>query len=134
MLFLACNLFGEAVAVDVRVDGGEDQALEFVGFEGFDFPLHGVVDAEARTRWLKLDPDSGVEGATLLILEWLGEQGVGAMIRIDAERLRESLPAWSSAASGGPLPSGLPADGAAVAECMGRALLRLREAGLAVPF
>ncbi|MFF4508899.1 hypothetical protein [Streptomyces sp. NPDC001401] len=93
-----------------------------------------MVDVEARRRWPKPDPDSGVEDATLLILEWLGEQGVGAMIRIDAERLREGLPAWSSAASGGPLSSGLRADGASVAECRGRALLRLREAGLAVPF
>ncbi|MET7975646.1 hypothetical protein ABZW44_21915 [Streptomyces mirabilis] len=31
--------------------------------------------------------DSGVEDVTLLVLEWLGEQGVGAMIRVDAERM-----------------------------------------------
>jgi hypothetical protein len=47
LLFLACHLFGEDVAVDVRVDGGKDQALELVGFEGFDFPLDGVVDVKA---------------------------------------------------------------------------------------
>ncbi|MFD4955618.1 hypothetical protein [Streptomyces sp. NPDC058451] len=83
----------------------------------------------------ELDPaDSGVEDAALLILEWLGERGVGAMIRVDAERWREGRPAWTFAASGGPLTSGLRADGASVAECMDRALLRLREAGLAVPF
>lgn len=79
-------------------------------------------------------PESGVEDATLLILEWLGEQGVGAMIRVDAERLREGRPAWTFAAGGGPLPVGMRADGASVAECMGRALVKLREAGLAVPF
>ncbi|MFI9719718.1 hypothetical protein ACIHFE_08690 [Streptomyces sp. NPDC052396] len=83
---------------------------------------------------LKLDPDGGVEDATLLILEWLGEQGVGAMLRVDAERMREGQPAWTFAASGGPLPEGMRADGGSVAECMGRALLKLREAGLAVPF
>ncbi|MGQ4390391.1 hypothetical protein [Streptomyces sp. SAS_270] len=47
LLFLACHLFGEDVAVDVRVDGGENQALEFVGFEGFDFRLRGVVNVKA---------------------------------------------------------------------------------------
>jgi hypothetical protein len=88
----------------------------------------------AKGRWPKPDPDQGVEEATLLILEWLGEQGVGAMIRLDAERLREGRPAWTFAAGGGPLSEGMRADGASVAECMGRALLELREAGLAVPF
>ncbi|WP_406114889.1 hypothetical protein [Kitasatospora purpeofusca] len=87
-----------------------------------------------KGRWSKLDLDSGVEDATLLILEWLGEQGVGASIRVDAERMREGRPAWTFSASGGPLSVGMRADGASAAECMGRALLRLREAGLVVPF
>jgi hypothetical protein len=87
-----------------------------------------------KGRWPKPEPDSGVEDVTLLILEWLGEQGVGAMIRVDAERVREGRPAWTFAASGGPLSIGMRADGATAAECMGRALLRLREAGLDVPF
>ncbi|KIZ15759.1 hypothetical protein SNA_24775 [Streptomyces natalensis ATCC 27448] len=82
----------------------------------------------------KVDLDSGVEDATLLILEWLGEQGVGAMIRVDAERMREGRPAWTFAAGGGPLSEGMRADGSSVAECMGRALLKLRQAGLIVPF
>ncbi|MEU0247110.1 hypothetical protein ABZ192_22820 [Streptomyces sp. NPDC006235] len=56
------------------------------------------------------------------------------MIRVDAERVREGRPAWTFAAGGGPLSEGLRADGATVAECMGRALLKLREAGLDVPF
>ncbi|MFF1292743.1 MULTISPECIES: hypothetical protein [unclassified Streptomyces] len=47
----------------------------------------------AKGRWPKLDPNDGVEDVTLLILEWLGEQGVGAMIRVDAERLQEGRPA-----------------------------------------
>ncbi|WP_405669933.1 hypothetical protein [Streptomyces sp. NBC_01530] len=81
-----------------------------------------------------VDLDSGVEDATLLVLEWLGEQGVGAMIRVDAERMREGQPAWTFAASGGPLAGGMRAEGASAAECMGRALHGLREAGLVVPF
>ena len=81
-----------------------------------------------------MDLDSGVEDATLLVLEWLAEQGVGAMVRVDAERMRDGQPAWTFAASGGPLDGGMRADGASVSECMGRALLRLREAGLTVPF
>ncbi|MEU9064034.1 hypothetical protein AB0D13_35600 [Streptomyces sp. NPDC048430] len=45
LLFLAGDLIREDAAVDVRVDGGEDQA-EFVRLERFDFPLHGVFDVE----------------------------------------------------------------------------------------
>ncbi|MEW1648883.1 hypothetical protein [Streptomyces sp. NPDC091219] len=90
--------------------------------------------AKGMGRWPKADPDSGVEDATLLILEWLGEQGVGAMIRVDAERMRDHQPAWTFAASGGPIDGGMRADGASAAECMGRALLALREVGLVVPF
>ncbi|MFB7213554.1 hypothetical protein [Streptomyces sp. NPDC056255] len=90
--------------------------------------------AKGMGRRPKVDLDSGVEDVTLSILEWLGEQGVGAMIRVDAERMRDSQPTWTFAASGGPLDGGMRADGSSVAECMGRALLRLREAGLAVPF
>ncbi|MER6124744.1 hypothetical protein ABT173_19275 [Streptomyces sp. NPDC001795] len=88
----------------------------------------------AKDRWPKADLESGVEDATLLILEWLGEQGVGAMIRVDAERVRDGRPAWTFAAHGGPLAEGMRADGVSAAECMGRALIRLREAGLPVPF
>ncbi|MFJ6566745.1 hypothetical protein ACIQNU_04950 [Streptomyces sp. NPDC091292] len=90
--------------------------------------------SEGMGRRLKVDLDSGVEDVTLSILEWLGEQGVGAMIRVDAERMRDGQPAWTFVASGGPLDGGMRADGASVFECMGGALLRLREAGLAVPF
>ncbi|MGW7456822.1 hypothetical protein [Streptomyces sp. NPDC054797] len=89
---------------------------------------------KATERWPKQDPGSGIEDVTLLILEWLGEQGVGAMVRVDAERVREGRPAWTFVAGGGPLSGGLRADGASVAECMGKALSRLRAAGLDVPF
>ncbi|MFH8520555.1 hypothetical protein ACH4CE_37015 [Streptomyces gelaticus] len=32
---------------------------------------------------------------TLLILEWLGEQGVNAMIRVDAEKVADNGPTWT---------------------------------------
>ncbi|MFJ2647858.1 hypothetical protein ACIO1C_14120 [Streptomyces sp. NPDC087420] len=90
--------------------------------------------AKGSGRHPQPDPDSGVEDVTMLILEWLGEQGVDAMIRVDAERVREGRTAWTFAASGGPLDGGMRADGASAAACMGSALERLRQAGLAVPF
>ncbi|HET9172080.1 MAG TPA: hypothetical protein VFN97_21800 [Actinospica sp.] len=71
--------------------------------------------------------------ATLQILEWLGDQGINAMIRIDAERLRENRPPWTFAANGGPLAQGLRADGATARTCMAQAVARLREAGVQVP-
>ncbi|MER5584831.1 hypothetical protein ABT090_24790 [Streptomyces asoensis] len=85
-------------------------------------------------RWPKIDQDGGIEDVTLLILEWLGEQGVNAMIRVDAERVADNAPAWTFAASGGPLEHGMRTDGSTVQQCMSAALARLREAGLSVPF
>lgn len=82
----------------------------------------------------KTDQDRGVEDVTLLILEWLGEQGVNAMIRVDAERVADNASAWTFAASGGPLEHGMRADGRTVQQCMSAALSQLRAAGLAVPF
>ncbi len=35
-----------------------------------------------RGRWPKIDQDSAIKDAVLLILEWLGEQGIGAMMMI----------------------------------------------------
>ncbi|MFE7547983.1 hypothetical protein [Streptomyces gardneri] len=87
-----------------------------------------------RGRWPKINEDRGVEDVTLLILEWLGEQGVNAMIRMDAERLADDEPAWTFAASGGPLAHGMRADGRTVQQCMSVALARLRDSGLSVPF
>ncbi|WP_330248521.1 MULTISPECIES: hypothetical protein [unclassified Streptomyces] len=85
-------------------------------------------------RWPKIDQDGGIEDVTLLILEWLGEQGVNAMIRVDAERAAENAPPWTFAASGGPLEHGMRADGRTVQQCMSAALSQLRQAGLSVPF
>ncbi|MFE2988655.1 hypothetical protein [Streptomyces sp. NPDC059262] len=89
---------------------------------------------DAKGRWPKVDPDSGMEDATLLIFEWLGGQGVDAMIRIDAERVQAGQPAWTFFASGGPLSQGVRDDGASAGECLSRGLIRLRDAGLPVPF
>ncbi|MEU4423319.1 hypothetical protein AB0F81_22050 [Actinoplanes sp. NPDC024001] len=74
-----------------------------------------------------------VEDVALLILQWLGEQGVDAMIRVDAERQAEGKPAWTFAASGGPLEWGMRADGRDARECMSRAVVKLRELGVQVP-
>lgn len=46
LLFLPGDLPGKHGAVDVRVDGGQDQPLKFRRLQGFDFPLHGVGDVE----------------------------------------------------------------------------------------
>jgi hypothetical protein len=83
--------------------------------------------------------ESGAQAAdaVLLVLEWLGEQGVDAMIRVDADRVREGRPAWTFAAGGGPLAAdgrgGLRADARTAEECLRLALAQLREAGLDVP-
>ena len=80
----------------------------------------------------KVDLDSGVEDAAMRTLVWLGEQGVGAKIQVNAERMCGGPPAWTFAASGGPLDVAMRAGGASVAECGGRALRGLREARLVV--
>jgi hypothetical protein len=87
----------------------------------------------SRGRWPKIDQDSAIEDAVLLILEWLGEQGIGAMIRVDAERLQDQKPAWTFVASGGPLSQPLRADGATAQECLSRAVAYLHAAGVDVP-
>lgn len=46
------------------------------------------------------DADNGIEDVSLLILEWLGEQGISALIRFDAQRPRNP---WTFAAAGGEL-------------------------------
>ena len=87
-----------------------------------------------KGRWPKADHDVGIEDAALLILEWLAEQGINAMLRVDAERQEEGRPAWTFAASGGPLEMGMRADGASAAQCLSLAVARLRELGVVVPY
>lgn len=81
----------------------------------------------------KETPDEGVEDVALLILEWLAGHGIDALLRIDAERFAARRPAWTFAASGGPLTVGIRADGATAGECLAQALARLRELGVDVP-
>ncbi|GAA3427395.1 hypothetical protein ACWDUI_07685 [Streptosporangium sandarakinum] len=81
----------------------------------------------------RLIQGGGIEDAALLILEWLGEQGINAMLRVDAERLAEGRPFWTFAASGGPLEIGMRADGASAALCLSSAVARLRELGVVMP-
>ncbi|AWS43723.1 hypothetical protein [Streptosporangium sp. 'caverna'] len=87
-----------------------------------------------KGRWPKIDQDTGIEDTALLILEWLAERGVNAMIRVDAERVAESSPVWTFAASGGPLEKGMRADGASAAVCLSLAVAKLREIGVDVPY
>ncbi|MFI0259238.1 hypothetical protein ACH4OW_09405 [Streptomyces sp. NPDC017056] len=93
-----------------------------------------MATSEARRRRPEADRHSGIEELTPLILEWLGEQGIDAMIRVDTLRMSEGRPAWTFLASNGPVEGGLRADGASAAECMDWALVRLREIGVEVPF
>ncbi|MCC5575766.1 hypothetical protein IMZ11_08950 [Microtetraspora sp. AC03309] len=87
-----------------------------------------------KERWPKADHDGGIEDAALLIMEWLAEQGIGAMLRVDAERLAEGRPSWTFAASGGPLVVGMRTDAASAALCLSLAVARLRELGVVVPY
>ncbi|MFI7048789.1 hypothetical protein [Streptosporangium sandarakinum] len=106
-----------------------------------DLPKSSGLDAVDRVplaigrkgRWPTTDPGGGIEDAALLILEWLGEQGINTMLRVDAERLAEGRPFWTFAASGGPLEIGMRADGASAALCLSSAVARLRELGVVVP-
>jgi hypothetical protein len=47
LLFLAGDLPGEDVAVDVRVDGGENQALKSGRLQRLHLPLHRAAGVEA---------------------------------------------------------------------------------------
>lgn len=72
--------------------------------------------------------------SVLLILEWLGEQRIDAMIRVDALRVAEGRPQWTFAASGGPLKTGIRADARSADACLTQAVARLRELGVNVPY
>jgi hypothetical protein len=88
-----------------------------------------VVDSSKR-RWPEIQ--EGIDDLAVPILQWLGEQGINAMLRVDAER-SASQPKWTFAASGGSLVHGMRADGRTAAECMSFAVARLRELGIDVP-
>lgn len=87
----------------------------------------------SKGRW-PADDGSGIDDVALLVLQWLAEQGLNAMLRVDAERLAEGRPAWTFAASGGLLRTGMRADGPSAAACLSLAVGRLHELGVDVPF
>jgi hypothetical protein len=86
---------------------------------------------DSQGRWPR--PEPNIEDAALLILEWLGEQGIHAMLRIDADRVAEHRPAWTFAASGGPITTGIRADGPSPRACLTAAVIKLRDLGVEVP-
>ncbi|MEV6553724.1 hypothetical protein AB0M57_34235 [Streptomyces sp. NPDC051597] len=83
-----------------------------------------------RRRSVKSDPDSGVEDVAILVMEWLGEQGIHALLKVDPERERRQ---WTFAATGGPLSDPVRIDGSSVNDCIGKALVLLSEQGVEVP-
>ena len=89
--------------------------------------------AKDMGRW-PVEDGSGIDEVALPILEWLGSQGIGAMLRVDAERMAEGRPHWTFAAGGGPLEMGMRADGSSAAACLALAVGRLRELGVDVAF
>lgn len=87
-----------------------------------------------KGRWPKAEHGGGAEEAALLIMDWLAEQGVNPMLRVDAERRAEGRPAWTFVASGGPLEETVRADGVSAELCLSLAIARLRELSVDVPF
>ena len=86
-----------------------------------------------RGRLPKVQQGSDVEDTALLIMEWLGEQGMNVLLRVDAERMLAGQPAWTFVASGGPLQQVVRSDGSTVQQCLCFAIAWLREAGVEVP-
>ncbi|MFI1177484.1 hypothetical protein [Streptomyces melanogenes] len=85
---------------------------------------------EAKRRRAKTNPDSGVEDVTVLVMEWLGEQGMHALLRVDPERERNQ---WTFFVAQGPLTDPVRIDGSSVNDCVGRVLARLKDQGISVP-
>jgi hypothetical protein len=92
------------------------------------------VVTDDKRRWAKPDPNGGIEDVALLILEWLAEHGVNALIKVNPERLAEGKPAWTFVVSGGDTCGGMRVDGATAGECLSRGVIELREAGVEIPF
>jgi hypothetical protein len=81
---------------------------------------------EFYAQWIPLAPVEAI-----LILDWLLEHNVSALIRVDAERGKRP---WTFHASGGPLAgSWVRVDAETPEECLRRAVEQLSQAGLEVP-
>ncbi|MFI1622485.1 hypothetical protein ACH4VT_36820 [Streptomyces lydicus] len=87
--------------------------------------------ARAKNRLPEPDSDSGIEDVPILILEWLGEQGISALIRFDAQRPRNS---WTFAAAGGELTHPIRNDAPSADKCLSNGLALIRQQGINVPF
>lgn len=84
----------------------------------------------AVTRPRRRRYGSAMDDASFL-LEWLLEQGVSALLRVDAER---GARPWTFHASGGPLAgSWVRVDADTAEECLGRAYKHLKKAGVDLP-
>ncbi|MFD9487589.1 hypothetical protein ACFWBX_27195 [Streptomyces sp. NPDC059991] len=85
----------------------------------------------ANKRRVKADPDSGMEDVAVLVMEWLGEQGMHALLRVDPERERNQ---WTFFVTHGSLTDPVRIDGPSVNDCVGKALALLKNQGISVPF
>jgi hypothetical protein len=72
----------------------------------------------------------GVEGAGVLVLDWLADQGVRVFLKADGAR---AVPGWTFLVQDGPLPRMLRVDGPRGAGCISGMLARLGGEGLVVP-
>ncbi|MFI0898503.1 hypothetical protein [Streptomyces sp. NPDC020983] len=69
------------------------------------------------------------------IMESLAEQGVTALFKVDAERMRDATKPWTFVASDGPFRDDLlvRTDAVSAEACLKICLPRLRERGLVIP-
>lgn len=72
----------------------------------------------------------GVEGAGVLVLDWLADRGVRVFLKADGAR---AVPGWTFLVQDGPLARMLRADGPTSAGCIHRMVGLLGEEGLVVP-
>ncbi|GGX60990.1 hypothetical protein [Streptomyces hiroshimensis] len=78
----------------------------------------------------ELEPEGGIEGIGMLVLDWLVEEGVGVFLKADGQR---RSPGWTFIAEGGPLSGMVRVDGATGERCFLPMVARLHEQGLTVP-
>lgn len=111
----------------VPVDQRASKAGDLQELAGIERPSRRTGWAKARyTEWIRL---ALVEA--ILILDWLLEHNVSALIRVDVERGKRP---WTFHASGGPLAgSWVRVDAETPEECLRRAVEQLSKAGLEIP-
>lgn len=87
-----------------------------------------------KGRWPKTSQDTAPGDMALLIMEWLAEQGINALLKVDPVRLAEDGRPWTFIASGGPVPDFVRAEAATPELCVSMVVARLREVGVDVPY